>query len=199
MKRIGVVFCAMSLVFAACGGGDERPAGNQSTQTASPTAAPKPCSVQGGSTESQRSQTKPTAAPLTDLRWEPQQAGKHGCPRIVFEFRDHQPGYVVEYAKPPFSECGSGETVSTDSWGATAFLRVRLEPSGSVDMESPDAAVTYKGSRDIDVGGRVLKRMKVVCDFEAVFEWIVGLDARHDFSVFTLDDPARIVIDVSEE
>jgi hypothetical protein len=39
--------------------------------------------------------------------------------------------------------------------------------------------------------------MKVVCDFEAVFEWIVGLDDTRPFAVSTLADPARLVIDIS--
>jgi hypothetical protein len=38
----------------------------------------------------------------------------------------------------------------------------------------------------------------VNCDFEAVFEWIIGLDAKHPFDVTTFEDPPRLVIDVSE-
>jgi hypothetical protein len=197
LKRTAAVLCVFASFFAACSRGDDGRAA-RSRRTASPTVKPRPCSIEGASTEAQRSQTEPAAAPLTDLRWEPQQPAKRGCPRLVFEFRDHQPGYLVEYAEPPFSECGSGKEIATDPWHATAYLRVRLEPSGSADLSSPDATVTYNGSRDIDVGGRVLKHMKVVCDFEAVFEWVIGLDAKHGFNVFTLEDPSRIVIDISE-
>lgn len=188
ISRLSTALCIAALLLASCG---------QEQQTApSPmrsTPAPTPCSAPDGSTEVQRSDTTPESAPLTDLRF-----SNEGCPRLVFEFADHVPAYVIGYDDPPFSECGSGETVSTKEWGATAFLRVRLEPSGSVDLSDPDAQQTYRGPRDIDARGRVLKHLKVICDFEAVFEWIIGLDSPHDFRVFTLDDPSRIVIDVSE-
>jgi hypothetical protein len=149
--------------------------------------------VPGASTEEQRSNTTPEAAPVTDVRY-----SEDPCPRIVFEFADHTPDYVVRYASPPLTECGSGEPVPTEGWGADAYLSVRLEPSGSVDLEDPDARQTYTGPRDIDHGGRIIKHLAVVCDFEAVFEWVIGLDARHGFSVVKLDDPPRVVIDFSE-
>jgi hypothetical protein len=120
-----------------------------------------------------------------------------GCPRITFEFDAQAPGYLVEYANAPFSDCGEGKMVSTDTWDSNAFLRVRLRPSASVDL-SGDLKPIYEGPRDIDVGGVVLKHMKVICDNEATFEWIVGLDDRHDFSVRVLDQPTRLVIDISE-
>ncbi len=194
LRRLTAVACVLVVALTGCNrSNDEQNAG--ATSPAS-TPAPTPCSVADGSLQPQHSDTNPEAAPVTAVRYK--QRTEEGCPRIVFEFTDHTPGYAVEYAGGPFSECGSGEEVPTDDWDATAFLTVRLEPSGSVDTTDPDAPQTYTGPRDIDVGGRVLKHMKVVCDFEAVFEWVVGLDARHDFSVFTLDDPSRIVIDVSE-
>ncbi len=117
---------------------------------------------------------------------------------MVFEFEDHEPDYVVEYAEPPFSECGSGDAVSTIGWGASAYLTVRLEPSGTADLTKEDAPLTYEGRREIDVSGEILKHLQVVCDFEAVLEWVVGLDERRDFTVFTLDDPPRVVVDISE-
>jgi hypothetical protein len=192
LRRIAAAGCAVAFVLVACSRGDDRQnAGARSPEASTP--APTPCSVQDGSLEPQRSDTTPPTAPLTDVRYSTEE-----CPRIVFEFEDHEPAYAVEYAKPPFSECGSGEPISTEGWRADAFLVVRLEPSGSADLSKPDAPQTYDGPRDIDVGGRILKHLKVSCDFEAVVTWIVGLDARHEFSVFTLDDPSRIVIDISE-
>lgn len=192
LRRVAVVACVLGLLLAACSSDKETNTSASATPVVT-TPAPTKCALENGSLESQRSQNHPTAAPLTDLRYE-----KEGCPRLVFEFRDHVPGYLVEYADPPFSECGSGKPIATDTWHAKAFLRVRLEPSSSVDMEAPNAPTTYNGSRDIYVGAPALKHLKVDCDFEAVFEWVVGLDARHEFTVFTLDDPARIVIDISE-
>ncbi len=195
-RRLVVVGFLLTLMVAACGGGDDGE-NTAATPTGGATPEPTPCAIQDGSTEAQESGTSPPTSPVTDVRYSPAR-GEGGCPRIVFEFEDTVPAYQVEYATGPFSECGSGEDVPTDSWGAGAFLTVRLEPSGSADLSKPDAPQTYDGPRDIDIGGKVLKHMKVTCDFEAVFSWVVGLDARHDFSVFTLDDPSRVVIDISE-
>jgi hypothetical protein len=38
--------------------------------------------------------------------------------------------------------------------------------------------------------------LKLICDFEAVVELVAGLSSRTQYRVFTLDSPARIVIDV---
>lgn len=191
LRRLAAVGCVLVFALVACNRDGEDDATAPVTPSVVP--SPTPCSVANGSTERQRSDIRPETAPLTDVRYD-----DDGCPRIVFEFPEHEPDYVVEYASPPFSECGSGEPISTDAWGATAFLTVRLEPSGTADLTKEDAPMTYEGRRDIDVGGDVLRHLQVICDFEAVLQWVVGLDERHDFSVFTLDDPSRVVIDISE-
>jgi hypothetical protein len=157
------------------------------------TAAATPCSVEGASMDSKRSESTAPTALVTDVRYKAE-----GCPRIVFEFRDQESGYKIGYADPPFSECGSGEAVSTEGWGASAFVTVQLQPAASADIDAEGAPPTYTGPRDIRVSGNVLKHLKVICDFEADFSWLVGLDARHAFAVTTLDDPSRIVIDISQ-
>lgn len=181
--------CLLAVTFAACGNGEDTAV----PTTAAPSPAPTPCSLVNASTEPRESDIRPETAYLTDVRY-----SDTGCPRIVLEFRDHEPDYLVEYRSEPFSECGSGETVPTDTWGASAFLTVRLEPAASADLSQPEAPQTYEGARDIEVDGDVLKHLRVICDFEAVLEWVIGLDAQHGFTVVTLDDPPRVVIDISE-
>lgn len=190
-RRFVATASVVLLLFAACSSDDDGQ--RTGAARATPTPAPTPCALDGGSTQAQASSTQPEWAPLSDLRH-----STDGCPRIVFEFAGHEPDYRVEYATGPFSECGSGEEVSTAGWDAGAFLRVRLEPSGTADLSDPAAKQTYTGPRDIEVDGRVLKHMKVICDFEAVLEWVIGLDEERDFAVVVLDDPSRIVVDVSE-
>jgi hypothetical protein len=180
-------------LLAACGTTNTSSKLATPTISVSPISTPEatPCSVEGATEDrkSAPSDGRPTA-PVTDVR----PSGER-CPRVVFEFRDHVPGYRVEYATGPFSQCASGQEVSTRSWGASAFLRVRLEPSGSVDDR---ARQTYAGPSDMAGSGKVLKHLKVVCDFEAVYEWIIGLDSKHAFAVTTFDGPPRLVIDVNE-
>lgn len=191
-RRFGVFSVLVALLFAACGGDDQDPTGGRAS--ASPSPAPTPCTVADGSTDPQRSQKTPETAPITDVRY-----STDGCPRIVFEFQDHEPDYVVQYSDGPFSECGSGEPVSTDAWDAEAFLTIRLEPSATADLTKESAPPTYDGPRDISVKGDVLKHIRLICDFEAVVEWVVGLDSERDFTVFALSEPPRIGIDISEQ
>ena len=190
-KRWSVVLGCVLLLAAACSSGDDTQTTAQPTSTtATPTATP--CAVEGATTEP-RERENEQVGPVVDVR-----QTDEGCPRVVFEFKDNVSGYKVAYDEPPFSECGSGAEVDTSSWDASAFIHVRLFPSGGPDIESESGEPYYKGSRDIEVDGAVLKHLKVICDFEAVFEWVIGLDAEHPFEVTTFEDPPRLVIDISE-
>jgi hypothetical protein len=193
MRRTGVwLVCVLVMsASAACSSGDD------TRSTAQPTAAvatpsATPCAVEGATTES-REQATEQVGPVVDVR-----QTAEGCPRVVFEFKDNVSGYKVAYKEPPFSECGSGAEVDTAAWNAHAFIDVRLFPSGGPDVESDSGEPYYKGPRDIAVDGAILKHLKVVCDFEGVFEWVVGLKAEHGFEVTTFEDPPRLVIDISE-
>jgi hypothetical protein len=188
---LAVVSIAL-LTVVSCDRASEPQATGTSTPVAA-TPAATPCSISDGSLEQQKGGDASDVAHVTDVRYK-----ADGCPRIVFEFRDQEAGYTVEYASPPFSECGSGEAISTSTWDATAYLVVRLEPARSADLDRENAPPTYDGPRDFSVRGDVLKHLKVICDFEAVFTWLVALDKRHELSVVTMDDPSRIVIDISE-
>jgi hypothetical protein len=194
VKRALIAVCCLAMLAAGCGKSNEsaNPTSEPSI-VATQTPQPTPCSLEGATTATKKSEGDPPFTAVTDVR--PNAAG--GCPRVVFEFRGDQPaGHSVGYAKAPFSECGSGEEVSTQTWNADAYLRVRLSPSSGVDLMH-EAEPTYKGPRDIPLHGSILKHMKVICDFEAVFEWIIGLDAKHPFTVTTFESPPRLVIDIS--
>jgi hypothetical protein len=167
------------------------PSGSASA-SATATPAPTPCALPTATDADKNKTSAGDTAAVTDVRY-----SDEGCPRIVFQFSGHVPGYKVGIASPPFSDCGSGEKVNTSSWNASAYMQIRLEPSGGVDL-SKSADPTYKGPRDISVDGNTLKHLKVTCDFEAVFTWVVGVDAKHPFNVQALDNPPRLVIDVSQ-
>lgn len=193
MRRRGVVLiCAALVGFAACTGGDDDPTSTLQPTSTVATPSATPCAVEGATTED-REREGGDFGPVIDVR-----QTAEGCARIVFEFKDAVSGYDIGYADAPFSECGSGADVDTSQWDAAAFLRVRLEPSGGPDIESESGEPYYKGSRDIAIDGDVLKHMKVICDFEAVFEWLIGLDEKRPFEVTTFEDPLRLVIDISE-
>jgi hypothetical protein len=192
MRRTALLCCCalLALSFACSRDGSEPLA--EETATAEPTPEPTPCSLEDATTEAKSAPTDETPrAVANDVRY-----SADGCPRIVFEFEDNVPGYEISYAEPPFSDCGSGEKAAVETWNASAYLTVRMEPSGAGDPETGEPA--YEGPYDIPVDSPTLKHLKRVCDFEAVFEWVVALDAKHPFEVVTFDGPPRLVIDVSQ-
>ncbi len=189
--RALLVVCLVALVGCAKSDEGAKPIASEASTS---TPVPTPCSLSGGKDAPQDKESRDDIAAVTDVRY-----NAEGCPRIVFQFAgDHVPGYKIGYEQPPFSDCGSGAEVDTSSWNADAFIRVRLEPSGGVDL-SQSADPTYKGPRDIAVDGAVLKHLKVTCDFEAVFTWIIGIDAKHHFKVDEQAEPARLVLDIGEK
>ena len=191
-RRAALVVFALVMT-AACNGGNGGTIASPPVGAASPSPVPTPCSVAGATTSTQQSTTQPAGqALLTDLRYDPD-----GCPRIVFEFDDDLPTYTVEYQTGPFQACGSGDTVQTSGWGATAFLVTEQEPAMPVDLsETPEPG--YPGSYDISVGSDILKHIHEFCRFEAQMKWVIGLDTQRPFTVTTLTGPSRIVIDISE-
>ena len=193
MKRAVVVCAVVFAIFAGCGGGDDD-AGPIAEPTATSDASPavSPCVLDGASTDDRDRPGEQPFSPVSDLRY----SESAGCPRVVFEFRDHVPGYDIGYDEPPFEECGSGEAVDVDEWDASAYLVVRLEPSGTGDPDTGQPV--YDGPRDIAVDGTILKHIRRICDFEAVNEWVIGLDDERAFDVSTFDDPSRLVIDVAQ-
>ena len=136
-----------------------------------------------GVVEKKRSTMAP--AVLKEIR-----TGKHASfDRAVFEFHgDSIPSYKIEYVKRAVS-CGSGESVEI---GGKGFLLVQLTPA---------QAHTEQGTATIAERNRVLnlpalKELKVICDFEADVQALLGLNAATRYRVLELSKPARLVIDL---
>jgi hypothetical protein len=199
MRRIVIWCCVFALVSVACRGQTDtvdEPTSPASSAAGTTSPDEPPCMIENASTAPRESENEPPTSPVTDVRYDE----SSGCPRVVFEFSDQVAGYKVDYVQPPITDCGEGREIPTDSWKATAFMTVRLFPSGGPEEGSETGEPSYKGPRDIAVeNGKILKHLKVICDFEGVFTWLIGLDAKHPFDVVTFEDaPPRLVIDISE-
>jgi len=122
--------------------------------------------------------------------------GRHeGFDRVVFQFRDHLPGYRVEYVAPPLKEDGSGSVVQVKG---NAFVVVRMEPASGFDLTTGEGVMVYKGPRRVDgvaAGTSIVREVVRTGDFEAVLSWAVGLEDRVDFRVRTTTSPARVIVD----
>lgn len=126
---------------------------------------------------------------LTDLR-----VGQHpGFVRVVFDLTgDGQPLYIVGYQDPPFMEVSDDE-VEVDG---NAFIYVNISPALTHDIDTFEP--TYTGDEELRPGFDPIVEIQFIGDFEAVMEWVIGLDSERPFTVEILQDPLRLVIDIAK-
>jgi hypothetical protein len=194
------------LLLTACGGGE----GTQ-TQPAGPTTetSPETTTVVVTETETETEPAPPAGPPFGTRRASGPGSGSgtallaavrigrnEGFDRIVFEFRPGStPGYDVRYVQPPIREDASNRRVEIDG---DAFLSIRMEPASGFDLTGEGEQV-YTGPTRIDgesANAEELEELVRTGDFEAVLNWVAGLDDRVPFRVFTLSGPPRVVVDV---
>lgn len=123
-------------------------------------------------------------------------ARHEGFDRVVFQFRDHLPGYQVRYEDKPVRSDGPGEIVPLEGGFA---LVVRMEPASGVDLNGSEPTgyvETYTGPKRIDDGTPEITEVVETGDYEAVLTWAIGTADRVDFRTFTMSGPPRLVVDV---
>jgi hypothetical protein len=138
-----------------------------------------------GTTEKKRASMQP--ALLKAVR-----TGKHAqFDRVVFEFEGKAvPGYLIEYVDKPVRDCGQGAVVPISGDG---FLMIRLQPANA----HTEAGQPSVENRQQNPNFNVLKELKLICDFEADVQWILGLTSPNRYRVMELTNPARLVVDIA--
>jgi hypothetical protein len=114
-------------------------------------------------------------------------AEQDGYDRFVLQLDGIVPSYTVKrQARPVFNLGASGQTVTLS--GTAGVL---------VGVFSATGNVTFTGSTDlIHPEFQVLKEARQVQDFEGHVQWGLGLAKPTCMRVFTLKDPARLVVDL---
>jgi len=129
----------------------------------------------------------PPVATQTDIR--------HGAhtdyDRVVFDFVDNSPGYVIQYVDPPILQDASGLEVEIEG---KAFLQVRFSTAQAHD-EAGNLTID-EAKLEIMPGLTSVVEIERTGDFEGYVTWVLGLPEELDFRVYDLDDPIRVVIDV---
>jgi hypothetical protein len=124
----------------------------------------------------------------TDIR-----TGGHECfERVVLELggSGELPGFAVAYEPDPILDSPRGEPVDI-AGDATLVLRV------GVWMPDIDGN-GYQGPREFVPTNVVnIRELEQIENFEGQTAWAIGLDQQRDFTVSTLNDPVRIVIDIA--
>lgn len=110
--------------------------------------------------------------------------------RIVYEFEGNRlPGYHLEYIDRPIRRCGSGEVVPIEGPG---WLQVHFYPARAHTEAGKATLTDRRKNPDLPV----LDEAALVCDFEGVLEWVLGLKGPNRYRVLELADPTRLVVDV---
>jgi hypothetical protein len=108
--------------------------------------------------------------------------------RVVFEF-EGTPSYKIEYIDKPVRACGSGDVVP---FAGDAWLSVRFS-GANAHTEAGDATIKDR-ARSPNLP--VMKDLKLICDFEAEVEWVMGLSSPNKYRVLELESPTRLVVDI---
>ena len=100
------------------------------------------------------------------------------------------PGWMVEYVDDPVQLGMSGETAFIEG-DATLLVRMGMWMQ---TMEGDG----YHGPFDLlPTGTDQVREMRLVENWEGVTHWAIGLDTAVPFAVTVLQDPPRLVIDLS--
>jgi len=118
-------------------------------------------------------------------------ARNDGFDRVVFEFADGVPSFSLSYAR---SLVYDQEKKAPAKISGTVFMELSLVAL----YEEKNRNAIYEAYPRGELGLPMLREIKVTkFDFyraEAVFAF--GLQARHEFRVQTLTNPARLVVDI---
>jgi hypothetical protein len=183
------------------GGGSASPASTskQSTVNAGiPTSTARPDEAEGieqnfegtaGITEKKNPNVKESVV-MAYVR----SARHEGSDRVVFEFLgDQLPSYKIEYIDKPVRACGSGDEIplAGDAWLSVRFTGAQAHaPEGDATIPMRD--------RTQSPNLPVVKDLKLVCDFEAEVEWVMGVATPNKYRILELKKPTRLVVDIKQ-
>ena len=129
---------------------------------------------------------EPVHTQLVDVR-----VGTHdGYDRVVFEFDNGIPEYILSAAEPPYTEDPSGHVIEVDG---AAVLQLVLLGATRFDEEFQP---TYDGDTEFEPGFPSVVHLVEAGDFEAVSSWYIGLADDACVRVLALDGPDRLVVDI---
>ena len=213
----------LALLLVACGDDDAKPAATStiaSPAKTAPAGTTAPTKAAASATAASTN-TKPASIPQADGTIDPLNPGdtrtitvkanpgdfsaqallkdvrmgvhpeQGGWDRIVFEFAGLSlPPATIGYVASA-SQCGSGAAVALKGG---AVLNVRFSQAAAHD-QSAQPTFTPK---ELSAPGSTILEAKASCDFEGVVSWAVGIKAKQNFKVTTLQNPTRLVIDVKQ-
>lgn len=182
MRRPAALVLVLGLLTASCGDDDDDSAAastttsttvatTTTTTTEAPTTTTTTTAFDGSTAPTEGPATATGTALLTDVQVAPGQ--------VTFTFREGTPGYRITYVDPPITQDGSGEEVDV---AGNAYLGVRFEPASGADLSGAEFQETYTGPERVP-GEDPITEVVRTGDFEAVLNWVIGLDAERAYRV----------------
>jgi hypothetical protein len=165
-------------------------AGTTTTSDAATTTVPNaPCPpLEGGTT----GRTEVTSTTATALLRDVTLSTGDCTDSVAFTFDAagaDAPGYRVEYVPGPITQDGSGEPVAV---AGGAYLSVRFEPAYGYDFETGED--TYPGPDRVTAPGSFFVQEVVQTgDFEAVLNWVIGVDQQRPYVVTATGTTTRTI------
>lgn len=127
-----------------------------------------------------------SAAILREVRT----AQHDGYDRVTFEFAGAEmPSYHIEYIDRPVRACGSGNVVPLKGDG---WLEIRFQPAAAHNEEGKPTIE----NRERAPNHKILKELKLTCDFEADATWVLGVSTPNKYRVLELENPIRLAVDI---
>lgn len=162
--------------------------GDEQDQSAQPTPSAGGDSQSPTTEDSRADAAANSALVLTEIR-----IGEHqGNDRVVFEFSGQgSPGYLVSYVSSPAQQ-GSGNQIDVPG---SAFLQVMMTGQ-TIPMEGTAQEIERGTVSSPDVPG--VAGVHFAGQFEGTGQAVIGLDSKRPYTVFTLDEPPRLVVDVQQ-
>ncbi|MDQ3757470.1 MAG: hypothetical protein M3394_06455 [Actinomycetota bacterium] len=194
MRRI---LLATLLLLAGCNGDDSPTvsAGDDTTTTSSTTTSSTTAGTSTSSTTPGVLFMMPPSGTARAYLKGVQVAAQGKVDRVVFEFEGALPGYEIALVERPVAEDGSGDEVRVEG---AALLRVRLDNAAGARIEGERVVEVYTGpDRVRGSGTRVVVEAVDAGDFEGTVTWVIGLKAKAEVKVSTLESPHRLVVDVT--
>ena len=111
--------------------------------------------------------------------------------RLVFEFAGQGlPAWKIEYVARPLTDCGGADTVATtgEAWLQVRFIGARAHDESGHPTSGPARRVANLP---------VLREVVRTCDFEGEATWVASLARPAAYTPRTLEDPARLVVDIA--
>lgn len=117
-------------------------------------------------------------------------AQHEGFDRVTFEFESAEmPSYHIEYIDRPVRACGSGDVVPLKGDG---WLEIRFQPAAAHTEEGKPTVE----NRETAPNHKILKELKLTCDFEADASFVLGVSAPNRYRALELKNPTRLAVDI---